>query len=136
MPGAEYGQFREAARTALTRERFRVAPASDRMGVRLEGPPLERSDSAELLSHGVVAGTIQVPAGGTPIILAADSQTTGGYPKIAHVVSVDLPLLAQCKPGSRVTFKEITLAEAQRLQLEFEREMRLLAAVMTFTTFY
>ncbi|NBC71621.1 allophanate hydrolase subunit 2 family protein, partial [Paenibacillus sacheonensis] len=130
MPGAWYGQFREAARTALKRERYRVAPASDRMGVRLSGPPLERSDSAEPLSHGVVAGTIQVPAGGTPIILAADCQTTGGYPIIAHVATVDLPLLAQCKPGDWVAFTEITLARAQQLHLAFEREMRLLAAAL------
>ncbi|QHT64099.1 biotin-dependent carboxyltransferase family protein [Paenibacillus lycopersici] len=130
MPGAEYGQFREAARTALTRERYRAAPASDRMGVRLDGPPLERSGSAELLSHGVVAGTVQVPAGGTPIILAADCQTTGGYPKIAHVIMADLPLLGQCRPGDWVTFKEVSLAQAQRIQLEFEQGMRVLAAAI------
>ncbi len=130
MPGAEYGQFREAARTALMQERFRVAPASDRMGVRLEGPPLERSGSAELLSHGVVAGTVQVPAGGAPIILAADCQTTGGYPKLAHVISVDLPLLAQSKPGDWITFSQVTLAEAQQLHLAFERAMRLMASAI------
>lgn len=130
VPGAEYGQFREAARTALMRERYRVAPASDRMGVRLDGPPLERADGGELPSHGVVAGTIQVPAGGSPIILAADCQTTGGYPKIAHVITADLPLLAQCKPGDWITFAEFTLAEAQRLYLACERSMKLLAVAM------
>ncbi|SEN78809.1 biotin-dependent carboxyltransferase family protein [Paenibacillus sp. OV219] len=130
VPGAEYGQFREAARTAFMRERYRVAPASDRMGVRLDGPPLEISDSAELLSHGVIAGTVQVPHGGTPIILAADCQTTGGYPKIAHVISADLPVLAQCRPGDWLTFTEVTLGEAQRILLDQEREMRLLSAAI------
>ncbi|WP_323132003.1 5-oxoprolinase subunit C family protein [Paenibacillus silvisoli] len=130
MPGAEYGQFREAARTALMRERFRVAPASDRMGVRLDGPPLHMEDSAELLSHGVIAGTIQVPRGGAPIILGADCQTTGGYPKLAHVITADLPLLAQCKPGDDIAFELVTLEEAQRCYLEQERGMRMLAAAI------
>ncbi|RAP77335.1 biotin-dependent carboxyltransferase family protein [Paenibacillus montanisoli] len=131
MPGAEYGQFREAARTALLRERFRVAPASDRMGVRLEGPPLPLEDSdQELLSHGVIAGTIQVPRGGAPIILGADCQTTGGYPKLAHVITADLPLLAQCKPGDDIAFELVTLAEAQRGYMEQERDMRMLAAAI------
>ncbi|REE85107.1 antagonist of KipI [Paenibacillus taihuensis] len=134
VPGAEYGQFREAARTAFMRERYRVAPASDRMGVRLDGPPLETSDSAELLSHGVIAGTIQVPHGGTPIILAADCQTTGGYPKIAHVISADLPVLAQCSPGDWLTFTEVTSGEAQRILLDQEREMRVLAAAIRLSS--
>lgn len=134
VPGAEYGHFRDAARTAFMRERYRVAPASDRMGVRLDGPPLETSDSAELLSHGVIAGTIQVPHGGTPIILAADCQTTGGYPKIAHVISADLPVLAQCRPGDWLTFTEVTPGEAQRLLLDQEREMRLLAAAIRLSS--
>ncbi|QYR22909.1 biotin-dependent carboxyltransferase family protein [Paenibacillus sp. sptzw28] len=131
MPGAEYGQFGEAARAALFRERYRVAPASDRMGVRLEGPPLEiEAGSGELLSHGVVPGTVQVPAGGLPIILGADCQTTGGYPKIAHVISVDLPLLAQAKPGDTIRFREVSLQEAQRIGISFEREMQRLAAAV------
>ncbi|AZN42865.1 5-oxoprolinase subunit C family protein [Paenibacillus albus] len=130
VPGAEYGHFREAARTAFMRERYRVAPASDRMGVRLDGPPLETMDSAELLSHGVIAGTVQVPHGGTPIILAADCQTTGGYQKIAHVITADMPVLAQCRPGDWITFTEVTLGEAQRILLDQEREMRLLATAI------
>ncbi|MFC5648155.1 biotin-dependent carboxyltransferase family protein [Paenibacillus solisilvae] len=131
MPGAEYGQFREAARTALMQERYRVAPASDRMGVRLDGPLLPISDSTELLSHGVIPGTIQVPAGGTPIILAADCQTTGGYPKLAHVISADLPLLAQVKPGDTVRFTLVTHAEAQRLYIALEQQMRMQAAAIS-----
>ncbi|MFF2091018.1 5-oxoprolinase subunit PxpB [Paenibacillus sp. NPDC058174] len=128
MPGSEYGQFSEAARELFFRERYRVAPASNRMGCRLEGAPLERTARAELLSHGVTPGTVQVPQGGAPIVLAADCQTTGGYPKIAHVANVDMPLLAQARPGDWLTFKHITLEEAQQLDLEVERELQLLAA--------
>ncbi|UVI28727.1 5-oxoprolinase subunit C family protein [Paenibacillus spongiae] len=128
MPGAEFGRLREAARTALFRERFRVAPASDRMGVRLEGPPMELADAAELLSHGVVPGTVQVPAGGAPIVLAADCQTTGGYPKAAHVITADLPLLAQAKPGDAIRFREVSLAEAQRAYFAVEGAVRRLKA--------
>ena len=131
MPGAEYGRFREAARTALEQERYRVAPASDRMGVRLDGPPLQTSDSAELLSHGVIPGTIQVPGDGMPIILAADCQTTGGYPKIAHVITADLPLLAQVKPGDSVRFTLVSHAEAQRIYIDFEQQMRMVAAAIS-----
>ncbi|CAH1211761.1 5-oxoprolinase subunit C [Paenibacillus plantiphilus] len=128
MPGSEFGRLSAAARTAFFTERFNVAPASDRMGVRLAGPPLEQRYSTELLSHGVVPGTVQLPYGGNPIVLAADCQTTGGYPKIAHVIAADLPLLAQARPGAAIFFREVALAEAQRIELAFEREMRHLAA--------
>ncbi|MFC4776980.1 5-oxoprolinase subunit PxpB [Paenibacillus sp. GCM10023252] len=128
MPGREHGQFSEAARERLCRERYKVAPASDRMGCRLDGPPLARLTRAELLSHGVVPGAVQVPPGGAPIILAADCQTTGGYPIIAHVASVDMPRLAQARPGDTIRFSPVSLGTAQRLLAERERELRLLAA--------
>jgi antagonist of KipI len=127
MPGSEFGQFSEAARTAFYRERYRVAPDSDRMGCRLDGSPLERSTHAELRSHGVTPGAVQVPSGGAPIVLAADCQTTGGYPKIAHVASVDLPLLAQAKPGDTIRFRHVSLEEAQRLAIARELELHQLA---------
>ncbi|MFF2484568.1 biotin-dependent carboxyltransferase family protein [Paenibacillus sp. NPDC058071] len=134
MPGSEYGQFSEAARDGFFRERYRVAPASNRMGIRLSGFPIERESGAELLSHGVTAGAVQVPAGGEPIVLGADCQTTGGYPKIAHVASVDMPLLAQAKPGDTIRFQYITVEEAQRLMLAFEIEMALLSAAIRCRT--
>ncbi|MGO4371246.1 5-oxoprolinase subunit PxpB [Paenibacillus sp. MCAF20] len=127
MPGSEFGQFSEAARTALYRERYRVAHDSDRMGCRLDGSPLERSAHAELRSHGVTPGAVQVPSGGAPIVLAADCQTTGGYPKIAHVASVDLPLLGQAKPGDTIRFRHVSLEETQRLAISRELELRQLA---------
>ncbi len=94
---------------------FRVGRQSDRMGVRLEGTPLRRHAGAELLSAPVAPGTVQVPPDGDPIVLLADAPTLGGYPRIAHVVSVDLPVMAQLRPGDRVRFREIPLAEARAL---------------------
>lgn len=124
----EETRLSEAA--ALFRERYEVAPASDRMGVRLAGPPIASGPGAELLSHGVAPGAVQLPAGGSPIVLAADCQTTGGYPVIAHVASVDMPLLAQAKPGEAIRFKPVTLEEAQRLDRERQNGLRALEAAI------
>jgi len=130
MPGPAFGQLEEAARTALFAEPFRAAPASDRMGVRLSGPMLASGGRAEMLSHGVLPGAVQLPAGGRPIVLGADGQTTGGYPVIAHVASVDLPLLGQIKPGDTVRFERIELAAAHRLLAEAEAGLRQAAAAI------
>lgn len=91
---------------------FAVSPQSDRMGVRLSGVAARRTNHRELLSSAVVPGTIQIPPDGQPIVLLADAQTLGGYPQIAHVIGIDLPLLAQLRPGDHVTFREVTLEEA------------------------
>ena len=84
------------------------------MGFRLSGPVLQQQKPRELLSEAVTFGTIQVPADGHPIILMADRPTTGGYAKIAQVIAVDLPVLAQMKPGSKVRFQAITLEAARQ----------------------
>jgi len=94
---------------------FKVMPQSDRMGIRLGGPRLVRIGGAEeLVSAAVAPGTVQIPPDGQPIVLMADAQTIGGYPQAAHVISVDLPLLAQVRPGDRLRFAEVPLAEAQQ----------------------
>lgn len=105
---------------------FRVATQSDRMGYRLEngGLPLTLSEPRELLSEAVAFGTVQLPPGGNPIVLMADRQTTGGYPRIGEVASVDLALVAQLKPGDRLRFRPISLDEAQRLYLAREDNIR------------
>jgi antagonist of KipI len=105
---------------------FRVSRLSDRMGVRLEGGPVLRRAGGELLSAPVTPGTVQVPPDGNPIVLLADAQTVGGYPRIAHVATVDLPLVAQLRPGDRVRFREISLAEARALAVAREHSLRLL----------
>lgn len=94
---------------------YTVSATSDRMGYRLEGPALTHCGKAELLSEGMTVGAIQVPSGGQPIVMMADSPTTGGYPKIGAVASADLPLLAHCMPGmSKIKFRKTTVAKAQR----------------------
>jgi antagonist of KipI len=103
---------------------FRVGLQSDRMGYRLEGPSLMLRAPRELLSEAVSFGTMQLPPGGNPIVLMADRQTTGGYPRIGEVASVDLPLLAQLKPGDKLRFRAIPLDEAQRLYLAREHNIR------------
>lgn len=105
---------------------YKVTAQSDRMGFRLKGPTLVRHSQAELRSGTVVPGTIQVPPDGQPIVLTADAQTIGGYPQIAHVVSVDLPLVAQLRPGDAMTFQEVLLDEAHELALARERSLAML----------
>jgi antagonist of KipI len=94
---------------------FIVQPQSDRMGLRFKGPELARKSKQELVSTAVAPGTVQVPPDGQPIVLGVDAQTIGGYPQVAHVISVDLPVLAQLRPGDKVCFQEVSLAAAHRL---------------------
>lgn len=113
---------------ALAHQEFKVDPRSDRMGIRLSGENLAAKGARELPSNGVVPGTVQVPPDGQPIVLGADAQTIGGYPQAGHVVSVDLPVVAQLRAGDRVRFRTITLAEAQWLGLQREQDIALLRA--------
>ncbi|MBP0625012.1 biotin-dependent carboxyltransferase family protein [Cupriavidus consociatus] len=113
--GREWDAFSADAHAAFTSAKFRIGAQSDRMGYRLEGPALALSAPREMWSEAVAFGTVQVPPDGQPIVLMADRQTTGGYPKIAHVCAVDLPRLAQRMPGESVRFTVVGLDEAQRL---------------------
>jgi antagonist of KipI len=117
--------FASEAIQRFTKELFTVSPDSDRMGVRFDGPELRRRDSGDLISEAVAPGTIQVPPGGKPILLLQDCQTIGGYPKLAHVITVDLGVAAQLRAGDRVRFSEVSLADAHRLLCERERELEL-----------
>ena len=108
----------------FTSEAFTVSPDSDRMGVRLDGPELKRQDETDLISEAVAPGTIQVPPSGKPILLLGDCQTIGGYPKIAHVITVDLGIAAQLRAGDRVRFSEVSLQDAHRLLMERERDLQ------------
>ncbi|RGO21271.1 biotin-dependent carboxyltransferase [Bacillus cereus] len=122
----EYDQFTEESRKAFFTKEYKVSNYADRMGYRVEGEILNRAVEKEILSSSVTFGTIQVPNGGQPIILMADRQTTGGYPRMGNIISVDLPLLAQLKPGDYVSFEKITLEEAEQLYIEQEVNMNLL----------
>jgi len=121
IPGREWTYFSSHARQALEAVPYRISPQSDRMGYRLEGEKLELTEPREVVSEAVSFGSIQVPADGQPIILMADRQTTGGYPKIGHVCAVDLPRLAQKMPGETIRLKVVDLGTAQRLMLSQER---------------
>ncbi|MFL6529209.1 MAG: biotin-dependent carboxyltransferase family protein [Chthoniobacterales bacterium] len=123
VSGADSDRFHESTLETLVVTPFMVTPDSDRMGVRLEGPELRRSRESDLLSEAVAPGTIQVPPSGQPIILLGDCQTIGGYPKIAHVITVDLGAAAQLQAGDTVRFVEISLRDAQRLLRERERDL-------------
>lgn len=105
---------------------FTVGRQSDRMGIRLEGPALSRRRAVELVSSPVAPGTVQVPPDGQPIILLADAQTIGGYPQLAQVATVDLPLAAQLRPGDTVRWREVLLAEARQLLVAREHSLALL----------
>jgi len=96
------------------------------MGIRLEGRTIAREITREMISEPVAHGSIQVPPDGQPIVLLADRQTLGGYPKIAAAIAVDIPLLAQLRPGDSVRFSEVLLEEAEALYLEQERTLALL----------
>ncbi|WP_237060624.1 biotin-dependent carboxyltransferase family protein [Microbulbifer sediminum] len=112
VPSNQFGLFASAHQQTLLAQTYRVSPHSDRMGVRLSGAPMT-GVPGNLVSEAVAPGAVQVPSDGQPIVLMADCQTIGGYPKIGHVYSVDLDLLAQARPGDTVTFSIGTLDAAQ-----------------------
>lgn len=124
MRGPEWDWFTPAAQAAFFTEPFRVTKDADRMGLRLEGRPLELAAPREMISSAVNAGVVQVPPGGQPIVLSASRQTIGGYPRIAAVAAVDWGGIAQLKPGDTVRFREITVAAAQDLLAQRERDLQ------------
>ncbi|MGB6406853.1 MAG: biotin-dependent carboxyltransferase family protein [Planococcus donghaensis] len=124
IKGKQFELFNDASKDQIFTEAFSVSGNSDRMGYRLEGPSLALEEPTELISEAVAFGSVQVPSDGNPIILMADRQTTGGYPKIGQVASVDLPLIAQLQQGQQLRFKEISLADAQQRFIEQEQHIR------------
>jgi antagonist of KipI len=112
MAGRHHAQFDRASQEAFFAQRWRIAPDSNRMGYRLEGPRLMRTRTADILSEPTCLGTVQVPTDGAPIALMVDHQTTGGYPKIAEIAGADIPGLAQLAPGAGVRFVRCSAGEA------------------------
>lgn len=129
--GRHFDSLDAPSRDALFAATFRVGNESNRVGYRLEGPKLHLEAPLELISEGVVPGTVQLPPNGNPIVLTAEAPTTGGYPRIAHVASVDLPRLAQRRPGDRVRFAETSLGEAQSRYLQREQALSTLTRAIT-----
>lgn len=121
--GTEFPLLTALGEQFFLKETFTISAKSDRMGFRLEGRPLYLLERKEMLSSAVGFGTIQLLPDGQMIVLMADHQTTGGYPRIAHVIVRDLPLLAQLGTGGKVGFHLITIEEAENLLFEFERDL-------------
>jgi antagonist of KipI len=121
--GVDWFRFNDATMQRFTHQQFAVSLDSDRMGVRFDDPELKLGDGVDLISEAVAPGTMQVPPSGKSILLLGDCQTIGGYPKIAHVITVDLAIAAQLRSGDHVRFSEVPLADAHRLLLERERDL-------------
>ncbi len=130
VPGPQADHFSAAALEALVGGDYRVTAEADRMGVRLEGAKLEHSGAADIVSDATVAGSIQVPGAGQPIVLLADAQTAGGYPKIATVITADLGRLAALRPGQTLRFATVTAAEGAQIARAAEAETRALIAAI------
>ena len=128
--GPQQDHFTDDGLAALCGGPFTISPRSDRMGARLEGPAIALRSHEGFISDGIVAGAIQVPGSGQAIILLADHQTTGGYPKIATVISADLPLLGRLRPGSELTFEAVDVATAEAERRRQEADMAALAATI------
>lgn len=123
--GPEHDRFSAASRELLGAGAFEVSPQSNRMGLRMRGPALSLAGLYDLFSSPVATGTIQVPPSGDPIVLMADHQTIGGYPRIASVITADLSYLAQAPPGTRIRFREVDVAGAQSAYLDREHDLRM-----------
>jgi antagonist of KipI len=130
LEGPEFENLTLATQEVLVSEQFTVSNQSNRMGCRFTGTRLDAKDSLEMLSTAVCFGTIQLLPDGSLIALMADHQTTGGYPRVAQVVTVDLPLLGQLGPGDKAAFHLIGLDEAERLAVQFERDLTMLRAAV------
>ena len=125
IPGPQEHHFTKKGFQTFSSSFYQVTPQCDRMGVRLDGPKIERRSDVEesIISEGLIAGAIQVPGDGKPIIILTEL-VTGGYTKIATVISTDLDKVAQLKPGDRVRFAPISIEEAHHLLREQEEQLR------------
>jgi biotin-dependent carboxylase-like uncharacterized protein len=135
VAGPQSEHFTAEALEIFTSSAWRIGEKVDRMGMRLEGPKLEHRHGHDIVSDGIVTGSIQVPGTGRPIILLADRQTTGGYPKIATVISSDLGAIGRARIGGKLYFHMVTAAEAQSIREKHVfRQKQLLAAMVPIST--
>jgi antagonist of KipI len=123
--GPEWDWFATDAQAGFFRDAYQVTKDSNRMGMRLAGPSLALTSRREMISAAVHHGVVQVPPSGQPILLGADRQTIGGYPRIGVVATVDFTRLAQLRADDAVRFREVTIAEAHDLLLQRERDFAL-----------
>jgi biotin-dependent carboxylase-like uncharacterized protein len=118
--GPQADRFTEEGIAALLSAKYEMLPQSDRMGARLSGPRVAHARGHDIISDGIALGAIQVPGDGQPIVLLVDRQSTGGYTKVATVGSFDIGRFGQVKPGQRVRFRAVDVAEAHRLRGAWE----------------
>lgn len=124
--GPQEDAFTQKGIETFLSKTYAVTNESDRMGYRLDGEKIEHKDGGDIITDGIAFGAVQVPSHGQPIIMLADRQTTGGYTKIANVISVDLPKIAQCMPGHKIRFEAIEVEKAQALYVERIKENKAL----------
>jgi antagonist of KipI len=120
-PGPQSDWFPPPSQKKFYESAYRVAEESNRMGLRLEGRPIARGSSGEMITEGVSIGAVQITAAGLPIILFVEQQTTGGYAKIANVISADLHSLGQLRPRDEIRFERVDWETARSLLLEQEK---------------
>jgi len=116
--------FSEAAQSIFCNSGYRVTEEANRMGLRLEGPVIPAPAGGQMITEGVPLGAVQIPAGGQPIILFVEQQTTGGYPKIANVISADMSSVGQLRPRDEIRFERVDQATARALLREQEEAIR------------
>ena len=119
--GPQKDYFKEESIRDFLGSPYLITRDADRMGMRLDGPVLKHERGYNIVSDGIVTGAIQVPGTGQPIVLLADHQTTGGYPKMATVISADISRMGRLRPGDTVKFKEVTADEAEKARVEHEK---------------
>jgi allophanate hydrolase subunit 2 len=121
--GPQADRFTDDGIAAFLGGEYEVLPQSDRMGARLKGPRIAHARGHDIISDGIALGSIQVPGDGQPIALLVDRQSTGGYTKIATICSFDIGRLGQVKPGQRLRFRAIDLAEAHRVARRWQASL-------------
>lgn len=125
IPGGEFELLSAVSERVLLNEMFTLTKDSNRMGFRLEGKPIHLLHNKELVSSATAFGTIQLLPDGQMVMLMADHQTSGGYPRIGNVISADLPIAAQLGPNDRVAFKVVDIGEAEEIRMRIEHELTL-----------
>ena len=131
--GPQDDYFTEKGKKTFFSSEYRVSDKSDRMGIRLSGDGVENVNGVDIVSDAIAMGSVQIPASGEPIIMMADRQTTGGYAKIATVITADLPLLAQARPNTRVLFKTVGCRQAMKALKERENSIKRIKRKLNFT---
>ena len=124
IPGPQEDAFTEEGIKTFYGSEYEMTNSSDRMGFRLDGPEVASKHGSDILSDGIVLGSIQISGKGKPIVMMADRQTTGGYAKIATIINVDIPTFAQLRPGQKVRFVRCTVEEAQEAYRDYHKKWK------------